>query len=149
MIANVKCPICGDTGKMDCGPDVTTVEQATEFILRADIQHCSLGLGSHMEMSRIEYEVLSMEDGHAMSEEQWLADKRGQGYDLWTTAELYGLDLEIVSFCGWAGMASGHIKSTGEKADILFTDSPERNRYYYAEVGKFKPLAPPVAEATD
>ena len=96
MIANVKCLTCGETGKFDCGPDVKTIEEAQAKIDAAHVQNCPFG--KHVELSDIQYEVLSMEEGEAPTDEAVIAEMESEGYLCWTSTADTPEGIVVTSF---------------------------------------------------
>lgn len=126
MIANVKCLKCGETGKFDVGPDVKTVEDAAAKIVASHVQNCPFG--RHVELSDIQYEVLSLEDGEAPSDESVIAEMESKGYLCWDNTANTPAGIEVTSF------AMGFpIASCGGKPDFWmdFKTLPSGKRLWY------------------
>jgi len=96
MIANVKCLKCGETGKFDVGSDVKTVEEAQAKIDAAHVQNCPFG--KHVELSDIGYEVVSLEEGEAPTDEAVIAEMESKGHLCWDSTANTPAGIEVVSF---------------------------------------------------
>ena len=132
MIAIVQCKKCGDQGKVDVG-DVTTVEQAQALV---DQHMSSCPWGHHIELGRVKFTVLSLDEGSAPTDEEWLATQREKGYILWTTDELRSTPIEITGFS--FGYPSANIG--GKSVNLDFAESPSRKRYYYLDAAEYELL---------
>ena len=138
MIARVRCEKCGETGKFDVGDGVATVEQAQTKLDSAKITSCPFG--NHMEFSAIAYTVLEVEEGHALTDEEWLGEMRAER-DLWTTDELAETEITIQSFA--FGMPLATVR--GQDFWLDMTTSPEGRRYYWSPRGAYeRALAEPT-----
>ncbi len=131
MIAKVRCIKCGENGRFDVGSDVTTVEQAQAKVDADKRESCPFG--KHVELQPIEYEVLEVVEGEALTLDEWKAEMIGKGYDLWTTEELTESEIEITSFA--YGMPFANVR--GEDFHIDFTSAPDNQRFYYARAGSY------------
>jgi len=125
MIARVRCGKCGETGKFDVGEEVTSVEQAQAKLDAVRITSCPFG--HHVELSPIAYTVLGVEEGHALTDEEWLAQMQAER-DLWTTDELAETEITIQSFA--FGMPLATVR--GQDFWLDMTTSPEGRRYYWS-----------------
>jgi len=133
MIANVTCQKCGSKGKFDVG-NVSTVEAAQDKVNGAHMQSCPFG--NHVELTDIHYVVESLEEGSAMSEDEFVAKMEADGYDLWTTDELYESPIEITSFAYGLPMAN----INGQSVNLDFVTSPSGKRYYYMNHEEYERL---------
>jgi hypothetical protein len=146
MIAKVRCLKCNELGQFDCGPDVTTVDQAVKSITNAHIQMCPFG--HHVELADIEYEVIEMVEGKAPTDEAVIAEMEAKGYLCWDNTGDTPKGIEVKSF------AMGFpIADCGGKPDFWmdFQTLPSGKRLWYCRKDDYEarmgPLAVP-AEAT-
>jgi len=130
MIARVICKTCGAEGKIDIGYR-ETMEAAQKYIRGLCIQSCPWG--HHIKMGFIEYEVTGIEEGSALSEEEFIADMKAKGYDLWTTEQLAETEIEITGFSFGFPLA----KVRGQEFTLDFTSAPTGGRYYYCRAGAY------------
>lgn len=138
MIARVRCGKCGMTGKFDVGDEVATVEQAQTKLASVKITSCLFG--HHIELSAIPYTVLSVEEGQAPTEEEWLATMRVDR-DVWSTDQLGQSEIVIESFAFGLPMAT--VRGDDFWLDVI--TSPEGHRYYWSPKGAYERA---VAEPT-
>ena len=131
MIARVRCETCGEIGRFDVGPDVATIEQAQAKVDDSKIESCPFG--HHVELSPIRYTVLEVEEGQALTLDEWKAQMIAKGYDLWTTEELRHTEIEIEAFALGFPMA----KVRGRDFWLDFTTAPNGDRHYYAPSGAY------------
>ena len=130
MIATVRCRKCGEIGKFDVG-DASTIGEAQSRMDGYTGEHCPFG--RHMELSPIRYEVIGLEDGAAPTDGEWAARMRAGGYDLWTTDELRGTEIEITAFAFGDPVAMVR----GRVFWLRSATSPGGHRYYYSHAGDY------------
>jgi hypothetical protein len=140
MLARAQCTQCGEVGRFDVGADVTTVEDAQRALDEAKLESCPFG--HHIELAAIRYVVLSLEDGQALTLDEWKAAMVAKGYDTWTTEELRATEIRIESFAFGMPMA----KLRGEDFWLDFVTAPNGDRYYYSPRGAY---AEAIAEAAE
>lgn len=129
MIAVVRCGKCGGAGKFDIG-DITTIEDAQAKIDSAALTSCPFG--NHVELSPIAYVVLDIEEGRALTDEEWLARMRVDR-DMWTTEQLRRSEIRIEGFA--FGFPIATVRGTDFPLDAV--TSPEGHRYYGASRGAY------------
>ena len=131
MIARARCSRCGEVGRFDVGPDVTTVEEAQAKLDSARIESCPFG--HHTELSPIRFEVLELQDGAAPTMDEWRASMLARGLDMWTTDELRATEIRITGFA--LGFPMAEVR--GREFMLDFVTAPNGDRYYHAPAGEY------------
>ena len=141
MIAKVICHKCGEDGKFDVGPDVTTVEDAQVKVDSAHIQSCPFG--NHVELSDIKYTVTEMIEGEAPSDEAVIAEMEAKGYLTWTDTKDTPKGIEVTSFAYGCPIAS-----CGGKPDFWmdFKSLPSGKRLWYCRKDDYEGRMGPILQ---
>ena len=149
MYVKAKCKTCGEEGFLNLGDAITTMDEAKQFLANYKGSQCPFR--NHFEISGVKFELVSeatleelQEMGVVTTDEAFIAKLKANGDDVFTTDELYTLDLKVDGFGG--GAMIGHIESTGEKVVLEFTQTPSGKRVYFIESGKLQPKAAVAAE---
>jgi len=125
MLLNVTCKKCGIKYKIDIGNK--TVDQVKETLKKQDTFSCP---GNHVELSGpLDYLIIGeIGSGSALSDPEWLTQKKKEGYTLLTSDEVR----EKFTCTGVSmGLFCGFNKETKEKVVLDFMNSPAGVRYYF------------------
>ena len=151
MYVKAKCEDCGEVGFLNLGSKASTLEEAVAYLAKWEGSECPWG--GHFRIDGIKFVdiTLATEEelaakGIITTDEEMVAKLVSQGYDVFTTDDLYGLGLKVTGYIGWADMCHGYVESTGEKVDLLYLQSPSGKRLYYIMAGKLQPKVPITAE---
>ena len=120
---------------------VSTIEEAQAKV-NEKLKTC---WGNHVQVTDIEgFEVLSIEEGAAPSDEEKIAEVQAMGYKTWTdTATLKADGVEITSFA--YGMPMANI--AGANYNLDFMSLPSGKRVYYGPAAPFAQEPEAKAEA--
>jgi hypothetical protein len=125
MLLNVTCKKCGLKYRIDIGDK--TIDQVKETMKKQDTFSCP---GHHIELSSpLNFLVFGeIEDGRALSDPEWLNQKKKEGFTLMNSDEVR----EKYTCTGFScGLYCGKNKKTGESVVLDFMNSPAGVRYYF------------------
>lgn len=128
-LIDTHCNTCGSDFKIDMGD--MTVKELREVLSKRESFECP---GHHFEIGSplISHWVLGeVHEGHAPTEEDWVAERTAHYGQLYTTDEL-DKKFEVTGFAFGACMAK--YKQTGQEVCLEFSHSPKGVRYYHGYV---------------